>query len=222
LRAAGAAVVAVSLPHTEYAIAAYYLIGTAEASSNLARYDGVRYGLRVERPTLQGTYCATRAAGFGPEVKRRIMLGTYALRAGYYDQYYRKAQCVRTLVREDFRRAFERCDLLATPTAPVPAFRLGEKLADPLAMYLCDAYTTSCNLAGLPGMSLPCGFTAAGLPVGLQLLGRPLEEETIFRAAFAYEAAAPASARRPPDPDASAGAGAGPAPAGAATAAGDA
>ncbi|MBI5481548.1 MAG: Asp-tRNA(Asn)/Glu-tRNA(Gln) amidotransferase subunit GatA [Deltaproteobacteria bacterium] len=206
LRAAGAAVVSVSLPHTEYAIAAYYLICTAEASSNLARYDGVRYGLRVERPTLQGTYRATRAAGFGPEVKRRIMLGTYALRAGYYDEYYRKAQCVRTLVREDFRRAFERCDLLATPTSPLPAFRLGEKVADPLAMYLCDAYTTSCNLAGLPGMSLPCGFTAAGLPVGLQLLGRPLEEETIFRAAFAYEAAAPGSARRPPDPDALTGA----------------
>jgi aspartyl-tRNA(Asn)/glutamyl-tRNA(Gln) amidotransferase subunit A len=200
LRRLGAAIVPVSLPHTEYAIAAYYLLATAEASSNLARYDGVRYGLRVERPTLLDTYCASRAAGFGREVKRRIMLGTYALRAGYYDQYYRQAQCVRTLVREDFRRAFACCDLLATPTSPVPAFRLGEKLSDPLAMYLCDAYTTSANLAGLPGMSLPCGFTAGGLPIGLQLLGRPLEEETIFRAAFAYEAAAPAARRRPPDP----------------------
>jgi aspartyl-tRNA(Asn)/glutamyl-tRNA(Gln) amidotransferase subunit A len=199
LRREGAEVVEVSLPHTEYAIAAYYLLCTAEASSNLARYDGVRYGLRVPRPTLLETYCATRAAGFGREVKRRIMLGTYALRAGYYDQYYRQAQCVRTLVREDFRQAFARCDLLATPTSPVAAFRLGEKLSDPLAMYLCDAYTTSANLAGLPGMSLPCGFTAGGLPVGLQLLGRPLGEETIFRAAFAYEAAAPFAARRPPE-----------------------
>ena len=201
LAALGAEVGEAVLPHATYALSAYYLIAPSECSSNLARYDGVRYGLRVPRPTLLETYCATRAAGFGREVKRRIMLGTYALRAGYYDQYYRQAQCVRTLVREDFRQAFARCDLLATPTSPVPAFRLGEKLADPLAMYLCDAYTTSANLAGLPGMSLPCGFTAAGLPVGLQLLGRPLEEETIFRAAFAYEAVEPFSARRPPDPE---------------------
>jgi aspartyl-tRNA(Asn)/glutamyl-tRNA(Gln) amidotransferase subunit A len=200
LRELGADVEPVALPHTAPAIAAYYLLCTAEASSNLARYDGVRYGLRVERPTLAATYRATRAGGFGREVTRRIMLGTYALRAGYYEQYYRKAQCVRTLVREDFRAAFARCDLLATPTSPVPAFRLGEKVAEPLAMYRCDAYTAPANLAGLPGLSLPCGFTAAGLPVGLQLLGRPLEEETLLRAAFAYEAAAPEAARRPPEP----------------------
>jgi aspartyl-tRNA(Asn)/glutamyl-tRNA(Gln) amidotransferase subunit A len=198
LAAAGATVVEVSLPHTEHAIAAYYLIATAEASSNLARYDGVRYGLREPRPSLRDTYRATRAAGFGPEVKRRIMLGTYALRAGYYDQYYRKAQCVRTLVREDFTRAFAACDLLATPTAPVPPFRLGEKLADPLAMYLCDVYTTSCNLAGLPGLSVPCGRTAGGLPIGLQLIGRALDEETLFRAAFVVEAQAAAGAAAAP------------------------
>ncbi|HEY3356488.1 MAG TPA: Asp-tRNA(Asn)/Glu-tRNA(Gln) amidotransferase subunit GatA [Polyangia bacterium] len=197
LRAGGAEVVEVSLPHTGYAVAAYYLIATAEASSNLARYDGVRFGLRVARPTLLDMYRATRAQGFGPEVKRRIMLGTYVLRAGYYDAYYRKAQQVRTLIRDDFTAAFARCDVIATPTSPVAAFRLGERIADPLAMYLADVDTISCNLAGLPGLSLPCGFTAAGLPIGLQLLGPPLGEEAVFRAAFAYEAATPWHTRAP-------------------------
>jgi len=197
-RAAGATVVDVTLPHTEHAIGAYYLICTAEASSNLARYDGVRYGPRVAGPSLLETYRATRAAGFGAEVKRRIMLGTFVLSAGYYDAYYRKAQAVRTLVRRDFDEAFARCDLIATPTSPVAAFKLGERLADPLAMYLADVYTISANLAGLPGLSLPCGFTAAGLPIGLQLLGPALAEETLFRAAFAYEALTPWHERRPP------------------------
>src|SRR5262249_22196378 len=159
-----------SLPHTEHAVAAYYLVATAEASSNLARYDGVRYGLRVPDADLGEMYRRTRAAGFGTEVKRRIMLGTYALRAGYYDAYYLRAQKVRALIKRDFDRAFERCDVIATPTSPVVAFRLGEKVADPLAMYLADIYTISCNLAGLPGLSVPCGF-AGHLPVGLQLLG---------------------------------------------------
>jgi aspartyl-tRNA(Asn)/glutamyl-tRNA(Gln) amidotransferase subunit A len=202
LRHGGATLVDVSLPHTRYAIAAYYLICTAEAASNLARYDGVRYGLRVARPGLAESYRATRAAGFGPEVKRRIMLGTYVLRAGYYDAYYRKAQQARTLIRADFTAAFARCDVIATPTSPVGAFRLGERLAEPLAMYLADIYTISCNLAGLPGLSLPCGFTAAGLPIGLQLLGPPLGEEAILGAAFAYEAATPWHTRRPPEADA--------------------
>ncbi len=188
--ALGAQVAPVSLPHTEYAIPAYYLIATAEASSNLARYDGIKYGLRAaENDGLLAMYQRTRAAGFGTEVKRRIMLGTYALSAGYYDAYYLKAQKVRTLVRRDFEQAFATRDVLLTPTAPTTAFRIGEKTSDPLQMYLSDIFTISINLAGLPGLSLPCGFDRTGLPIGLQIVGRPFEEETVLKAAYAYEQA---------------------------------
>ncbi len=186
----GARVGGVSLPHTEYAIPTYYLIATAEASSNLARYDGIKYGLRVaEADGLLAMYQRTRAAGFGTEVKRRIMLGTYALSAGYYDAYYVKAQKVRTLIRRDFERVFAAHDVIVTPTAPTTAFRIGEKTSDPLQMYLSDIFTISVNLAGLPGLSLPCGFDTAGMPIGLQILGRPFEEELVFQAAYAYEQA---------------------------------
>jgi aspartyl-tRNA(Asn)/glutamyl-tRNA(Gln) amidotransferase subunit A len=194
----GAAIEPVSLPHTEYAIATYYLIATAEASSNLARYDGIRYGLREARPALGEMYEATRAAGFGAEVKRRIMLGTYALSAGYYDAYYLKAQQVRTLIRMDFQKVFETCDALVTPVAPTTAFRLGEKTADPLTMYLSDIFTISVNLAGLPALALPCGFDRAGLPIGLQVIGRPFDEETVLRVGHAYEQATEWHRRRPP------------------------
>jgi len=194
----GAHVEAVSLPHTEYAIATYYLIATAEASSNLARYDGIRYGLRAPgRLALGEMYEATRAAGFGTEVKRRIMLGTYALSAGYYDAYYLKAQQIRTLIRMDFQKVFETCDALVTPVAPTTAFRLGEKTADPLTMYLSDIFTISVNLAGLPGLVVPCGFDTAGLPIGLQVIGRPFDEETVLRVGAAYERATEWHRRRP-------------------------
>jgi aspartyl-tRNA(Asn)/glutamyl-tRNA(Gln) amidotransferase subunit A len=184
----GATLVDVSLPHTKYALATYYLIAPAEASSNLARYDGVRYGQRArEVKGLREMYGQTRDQGFGPEVKRRIMLGTYALSAGYYDAYYLKAQKVRTLIREDFTKAFAQVDAVVTPTSPVPAFKLGEKVDDPLAMYLVDVCTLPCNLAGLPGLSLPCGFTKAGLPIGLQLMGRPFDEAKLLRIARAFE-----------------------------------
>ncbi len=183
----GASLVDVSLPHSRYGIAAYYLIATAEASSNLARYDGVRFGLRAkEARGLKEMYGDTRDQGFGPEPKRRIMLGTYALSAGYYEAYYARAQKVRTLIRRDFDAAFERCDLVAGPVAPSIAFRLGEKIDDPLQMYLADVYTITCNLAALPGLSVPCGLHA-GMPVGLQLLGRPFDEATLLRAARALE-----------------------------------
>ncbi len=189
-RELGAEIVEVSLPHTEYAVACYYLVATAEASSNLARYDGVRYGLRVdEGKGLLDMYMKSRAAGFGAEVKRRIMLGTYALSSGYYDAYYLKAQKVRTLIRRDFLEAFEKADVLLTPVAPTTAFGLGEKTADPLQMYLSDIFTIPVNLAGSCALSLPCGFTPSGLPVGLQLVGRPFGEETILRTAHAYEQA---------------------------------
>ncbi len=167
----------VSLPHTKYALATYYLLAPAEASSNLARYDGVRYGLRAKDARgLKEMYGQTRERGFGAEVKRRIMLGTYALSAGYYDAYYLRAQKVRTLIREDFSRAFEQVDAILSPISPVPAFKLGEKVDDPLAMYLMDVFTLPCNLAGLPGLSLPCGFTKSNLPIGLQMLGKPFDE----------------------------------------------
>lgn len=186
----GAEFVEVSLPHTEYAVACYYLIATAEASSNLARYDGVRFGMRAgEVDGLLDMYCQTRAAGFGAEVKRRIMLGTYALSAGYYDAYYLKAQKVRTLIRQDLLSALEQVDLLLTPVAPTPAFRIGEKTADPLQMYLSDIFTIPVNLAGTCAISVPCGFSAAGLPIGMQLVGRPFAEETLLQAAFAFEQA---------------------------------
>jgi len=193
----GATKVPVELPHTSYGIAAYYIVATAEASSNLARYDGVRYGLRVDGDNLGAMYARTRAAGFGAEVKRRIMLGTYALRSGYYDAYYLRAQKVRTLIKRDFQRAFERCDVIATPTAPSTAFKLGAKIDDPLEMYLNDVYTIPCNLAGLPGMSVPCGFIE-GLPAGLQLLGPPLGEETLFAVAGAFQRATDWHDKRPP------------------------
>jgi aspartyl-tRNA(Asn)/glutamyl-tRNA(Gln) amidotransferase subunit A len=198
LEGLGARVAEVSLPHTEYAIATYYLIATAEASSNLARYDGVRYGLRIPARALGEMYEATRAAGFGAEVKRRIMLGTYALSAGYYDAYYLKAQQVRTLIRQDFARALAACDALLTPVAPTTAFRLGEKTDDPLTMYLSDIFTISVNLAGLPGLALPCGVDGAGLPIGLQVIGRPFDEATVLRVGRAYEQATEWYRRRPP------------------------
>ncbi len=187
LEGAGAEVVEVSLPHMHYAVATYYLIAPAEASSNLARYDGVRYGKRVSGDSLIDMYERTRSEGFGLEVKRRIMIGTYALSSGYYDAYYLRAQKMRTLIREDYQKAFEACDVIATPTAPTPAFRLGEKVDDPLQMYLNDIYTIPANLAGLPGISVPCGLTEAGLPVGLQLVGRAFDEKTLLAAAHAYE-----------------------------------
>jgi len=184
----GAEIREVSLPHTEYAVATYYLIATAEASSNLARYDGVRFGHRSESAKGLGEmYARTRDEGFGPEVKRRIMLGTYALSSGYYDAYYLKAQKVRTLIRQDFLTAFEDVDLLLTPVAPTPPFRIGEKLADPLQMYLSDIFTIPVNLAGTCAISVPAGFSAAGLPIGLQLIGRAFGEEQVLSAAYAFE-----------------------------------
>jgi aspartyl-tRNA(Asn)/glutamyl-tRNA(Gln) amidotransferase subunit A len=184
----GATLVDVSLPHTKHALATYYLIAPAEASANLARYDGIRYGLRAkDAKGLKELYGQTRERGFGAEVKRRIMLGTYALSAGYYDAYYVKAQKVRTLIRQDFERAFQQVDAVLSPTSPVPAFKLGEKVDDPLSMYLMDVFTLPCNLAGLPGLAVPCGFTKAGLPVGLQILGRPFDEARLLRIARAFE-----------------------------------
>ena len=183
----GATVHAVSLPHTEHCLSVYYLLATAEASSNLARFDGVRYGFRAAAASLVPQYMKTRAQGFGPEVKRRIMLGTYALSSGYYDAYYKRAQQVRTLIARDFDEAFKTVDVIATPTAPTTAFRIGEKADDPMTMYLSDIFTISVNLAGVPAISLPCGFDKAGLPIGLQLIGRAFEESTLFSAAYAYE-----------------------------------
>ncbi len=179
--------VPIRMPHTDYAVATYYLIATAEASSNLARYDGVRYGIRVPGATLVEMYRRTRGKGFGPEVKRRIMLGTYALSAGYYDAYYLKAQKVRALIARDFTQAFQAVDAIVTPTSPVPPFRLGERTADPLAMYLADIYTVTGSLAGVTGISVPAGTTPEGLPVGLQILGPPFGEAQILRLAHAFE-----------------------------------
>jgi aspartyl-tRNA(Asn)/glutamyl-tRNA(Gln) amidotransferase subunit A len=184
----GAEIIDISLPLTEYCIPIYYLIATAEASSNLARYDGVRYGLRVNTSDMWQTYYQTREAGFGPEVKRRIMLGTYALSAGYYDAYYLKAQQARTLLRRDFERAWEQVDIIASPTSPSVAFEIGKKVDDPLQMYLLDVFTVSLNLVGMCGISVPCGFSD-GMPVGMQLMGPALEESLILRAAYAYEQA---------------------------------
>lgn len=194
----GGEIIDVSLPMTGVAIATYYVIATAEASSNLARYDGVKYGLRSKQAKdLLEMYMKTRQEGFGPEVKRRIMLGTYTLSAGYYEAYYGKAQAVRTLIRRDFDAAFQEVDLIVTPVMPTPAFKLGEKIEDPLQMYLSDIYTISVNLAGIPAISLPCGFSKVGLPIGLQILGRPFQEETVLRAAYAYEQATNWRTRRP-------------------------
>ncbi|MBN2331935.1 MAG: Asp-tRNA(Asn)/Glu-tRNA(Gln) amidotransferase subunit GatA [Deltaproteobacteria bacterium] len=186
----GATIREVNLPHSDYAVATYYLVATAEASSNLARYDGVKYGYRSpDADGLLEMYCQTRSEGFGPEVKRRIMLGTYALSAGYYDAYYKKAQQVRTLIKQDFETVFSSCDIIVSPVSPTPAFRIGEKVDDPLQMYLTDILTIPVNLAGLPALSLPCGFSKSGLPIGLQMIARPFAEESLFQAAHQYEQA---------------------------------
>ena len=197
LAALGAEVVDVSLPHTGDALPVYYLIAPAEASANLARYDGLRYGLSALGVDLGDTYRQTRGQGFGPEVKRRFMLGTYALSAGYYDAYYLKAGQVRTLIRHDFDQALEQCDVLVAPTTPTTAFRLGEKVSDPLQMYMADVFTLALSLAGLCGISVPCGFDDAGLPIGLQIMGRAFDEGTVLRVAHAYEQATVWHTRRP-------------------------
>jgi aspartyl-tRNA(Asn)/glutamyl-tRNA(Gln) amidotransferase subunit A len=197
LESLGAIPVEVSLPHTGYAVATYYVLATSEASSNLARYDGVKYGFRATGKDLMDMYVRTRAQGFGAEVKRRIMLGTYALSSGYYEAYYRKAQQVRTLIKKDFEDAFKKVDVIATPTTPTAAFKVGEKTADPLQMYLSDIFTISVNLAGVPGISLPCGFTSDNLPIGLQLIGKHFDEESILQVAHAYEQSTDWHKRKP-------------------------
>ncbi len=197
-RELGAEIVEVELPNAQYSIAVYYIIATAEASSNLARFDGVRYGFRAEdAPELRNMYRKTREEGFGPEVKRRIMLGTYVLSAGYYEAYYGKAQQVRSLIKEDFRKAFESCDAIITPTSPTPAFSIGEKVDNPLAMYLNDIYTVTANLAGIPGLNVPCGLSSNRLPIGFQLLGAYWSEPTLLQLAHAYETAQPFTERPP-------------------------
>ncbi|MBI3314211.1 MAG: Asp-tRNA(Asn)/Glu-tRNA(Gln) amidotransferase subunit GatA [Candidatus Omnitrophica bacterium] len=193
----GAEIKTVSLPNTAHSVAVYYIVAVAEASSNLGRFDGVEYGLRADAKTLKEMYFETRNQGFGAEAKRRILLGTFVLSAGYYEAYYLKGQKVRTLIREDFNQAFREVDLILGPTAPTPAFKIGEKIDDPLAMYLSDIFTIPANLAGVPAMSLPCGFTSSGLPVGLQLSARPFDEETIFRAAHAFEQEVQVFKRKP-------------------------
>jgi len=190
LKGKGAQIVDVSLPHTEYAVAVYYILATAEASSNLARFDGVQYGYRCENPAnLLDMYERTRGESFGAEAKRRIILGTYVLSSGYYDAYYLKAQKVRMLIKSDFEQVFESgCDCILTPTSPTPAFKIGEKSADPLSMYLSDIFTISINLAGVPAISIPCGFTKSGLPIGMQLIGNFFEgEKDLFQIAYTYE-----------------------------------
>ena len=199
LRAQGAEVVEVSLPHADYAIATYYIICMAEASANLARFDGVRYGFRhPDARDMRDMYVMSKSEGFGAEVKRRIMLGTYVLSSGYYDAYYLKAQKVRRLIKQDFDRAFTQCDVIATPTSPTPAFPIGSKTTDPLEMYLQDIYTISVNLATLPGISVPCGLTDSGLPAGLQLLAKPFDEATMLRVAHCYEQNSGAALGKPP------------------------
>ncbi|MFO8111921.1 MAG: Asp-tRNA(Asn)/Glu-tRNA(Gln) amidotransferase subunit GatA [Desulfosalsimonadaceae bacterium] len=199
MKGAGATCVDISLPHTDHAVAAYYLVAPAEASSNLARYDGVKYGLRDDAAgDLKEMYINTRSAGFGAEVRRRILLGTYALSSGYYDAYYKKASQIRTLIRQDFETAFTACDIILSPVAPTAAFAIGEKADDPLQMYLSDIFTLSANMAGIPGMSVPCGFTTGGLPVGLQLMGNYFEEAQLLTAAYTYEQASGMHLKKPP------------------------
>jgi aspartyl-tRNA(Asn)/glutamyl-tRNA(Gln) amidotransferase subunit A len=199
VEALGAETVEISLPHTQYGVAAYYIIAPSEASSNLARYDGVRFGVRREdNGDLIDMFRRTRSAGFGAEVKRRIILGTYALSAGYYDAYYGKASQVRTLIIEDFQKAFAHCDVLLSPVAPTPAFAIGEKTADPLTMYLSDVFTLCANLAGIPGISIPGGFSSAGLPIGVQIMGRHFDEARLLEVAHNFEQAT-AFHRRKPD-----------------------
>jgi len=183
----GAEIKTISLPHTEYSVAVYYIVAVAEASSNLGRFDGVEYGLRVPTKDLREMYYETRDQGFGQEAKRRILLGTFVLSAGYYEAYYLKGQKVRTLIRQDFEKAFKEVDAILSPTSPTAAFKIGEKTSDPIAMYLSDIFTIPANLAGIPAISVPCGFTSKGLPIGLQLMARPFEEETLFRTAYAFE-----------------------------------
>ena len=199
LESLGASIASISLPHTELAVPCYYVLAPAEASSNLSRYDGVRYGHRAENPeSLQDLYFRSRSEGFGKEVKRRIMIGTYVLSTGYYDAYYLHAQKVRTLIAKDFKSAFEtQCDLIVCPVAPTTAFKLGEKLEDPVQMYLSDVFTIPVNLAGLPGLSLPCGFDQKGLPIGMQIIGKPFDESSLFRAAYAYQSATDWHLKRP-------------------------
>ena len=194
----GATVVDISLPHTKYGIAAYYVIAPAEASSNLARYDGVHYGHRTAKPEdLIDLYAASRGEGFGAEVKRRIMLGTYALSAGYADKYYLQALKVRAQIKRDFDLAFEKCDVIACPTSPSPAFKFGSKGGDPLQMYLCDVFTVTCNIAGIAGLNIPCGFSSGGLPIGLQLLGQTFSEPKLLRIGRQYELAHEWSRKKP-------------------------
>lgn len=197
LESLGAIPVEISMPHTGYAVAAYYILATSEASSNLARYDGVKYGFRAAGRDLLETYMNTRAQGFGSEVKRRIMLGTYALSSGYYEAYYKKSQQVRTLIKRDFDEAFNKVDVIVTPTSPTAAFKIGEKADDPLQMYLSDIFTISVNLAGVPGISIPCGFTSNNLPIGLQIIGKHFDEETVLRVAYAYEQSTEWHKRKP-------------------------
>lgn len=197
LESLGAIPVEISLSHTGYAVATYYVLATSEASSNLARYDGVKYGFRAPGKDLIDMYMKTRAEGFGPEVKRRILLGTYALSSGYYEAYYKKAQQVRTLIKRDFDDAFKVVDAIITPTTPTPAFRIGEKVSDPLQMYLSDIFTISANLAGVPAISIPCGFSSENLPIGLQIIGRPFDEEMILQIAHAYEQSTEWHKRKP-------------------------
>lgn len=197
LESLGAETVEITLPYTPYGVATYYIIATSEASSNLSRYDGVKYGFRAEEKDLLDMYMSTRAEGFGEEVKRRIILGTYALSAGYYEAYYKKAQQVRTLIKQDFERAFEVVDALVTPTSPTTAFRIGEKTMDPLQMYLSDIFTISVNLAGIPAISIPCGFSREGLPVGLQIMGKHFDEKKILQIAYAYEQSTDFHKRKP-------------------------
>jgi aspartyl-tRNA(Asn)/glutamyl-tRNA(Gln) amidotransferase subunit A len=199
LERGGATTAEVSLPHTEYGVAAYYILAPSEASSNLARYDGIKYGYRTPHwSNLRDMYMRTRDEGFGAEVKRRIMLGTYALSAGYYEAYYQKAQQVRTLIRRDFEEAFRDVDALVAPVAPTPAFKIGEKTDDPLQMYLSDVFTIPVNLAGIPGISVPCGFSSMGLPIGLQIIGKPFDEETVLRLAYAFEQQTDYHRHKPP------------------------
>ncbi|MFC1576568.1 Asp-tRNA(Asn)/Glu-tRNA(Gln) amidotransferase subunit GatA [Candidatus Omnitrophota bacterium] len=197
LKKLGAEIVDISLPHTKYAVSCYYIIAPAEASSNLARFDGDEYGLREEAKSMIEMHIKTRTAGFGDEAKRRILLGTYSLSSGYYDAYYLKALKVRTCIKNDFVEAFKSCDVVLTPTSPTPAFKIGERMNDPLSMYLSDIFTIPANLAGIPGISLPCGFTKSGLPIGLQLLGKAFDEESIIRVAHSFEQATEFHKRKP-------------------------
>jgi aspartyl-tRNA(Asn)/glutamyl-tRNA(Gln) amidotransferase subunit A len=194
----GATCIEVSIPHTQYAVPVYYVIAPSEASSNLARYDGVKYGFRdKDMNSLMDMYRSTRSKGFGPEVKRRIIIGTYCLSSGYYDAYYKKASQVRTLIIEDFKKAFDICDVMVSPVAPTPAFKIGDKSDDPLTMYLSDIFTLSANLAGIPGMSVPCGFSKEGLPMGLQIMGKHFSEEVLLKTAYNFEQATEFHKRRP-------------------------